>query len=213
MRPFLGPLLAASLGLCTVACTSIPPSAMAQLALLDPLTMKPADIRVVVTFPDGIRLKQGDVVMDIVWKNAETGAETKRHFALELVTGNAVAPKIGRMLREDERLYLLMLNAADAERFQEMQAEVLKARSAGAEGTGSLSVGFAGGCTADPSLKSGAVRTSVLLRPDGESGYIPVFADMDLMGVLKRAGLREIPACEDGLAGMVTAPATPDAAQ
>lgn len=201
MRAFLGPLAAACIGLSLASCSTVPPSSMAELALLNPLTMKPADIRVVVTFPDGIRLKQGDVVMDIVWKNAETGASITRHFALELVTGNAAAPQIGRMLREDERLYLMMLNAADAESFQAMQAEVLAARNAGARGTGSLSVGFAGGCTADPALKKGPVRTSVLLRPDAESGYLPIFADMDLMSVLRSAGLREVPQCSNDLAG------------
>lgn len=201
MRPFLGPLAAAFLGLSLASCSSVPPSSMAELALLNPLTMKPADIRVVITFPDGIRLKQGDVVMDIVWKNAETGASITRHFALELVTGNAAAPQIGRMLREDERLYLMMLNSADAESFQAMQAEVLAARNAGARGTGSLSVGFAGGCTADPALGKGPVRTSVLLRPDAVSGYLPIFADMDLMSVLRSAGLEEVPQCGNDLAG------------
>ncbi len=201
MRAFLGPVVAATLGLSLMACSTVPPSSMAQLALLNPLTMKPGEIRVVVTFPDGIRLKQGDVVMDIVWKNQDTGVETRRHFALELVTGNAAAPQIGRMLRADERLYLLMLNAADAESFQSMQDEVMRAKSAGAAGTGSLSVGFAGGCTADPALKTGPVKTSVLLRPDAVSGYIPVFADMDLMAVLRSAGLQEVPACKDDLAG------------
>lgn len=201
MRAFLGPVTAVTLGLSLMACSTVPPSSMAQLALLNPLTMSPADIRVVVTFPDGIRLKQGDVVMDVVWKNQDTGTETRRHFALELVTGNAAAPQIGRMLRADERLYLLMLNQADAEAFQGMQAEVMKARNPGASGTGSLSVGFAGGCTADPALKAGPVKTSVLLRPDAASGYIPVFADMDLMAVLRSAGLQEVPACKDDLAG------------
>lgn len=201
MRSFRGPLAALFLSVSLMACSTVPPSSMAQLAVLNPLTMKPAEIRVVVTFPDGIRLKPGDVVMDVAWKNASSGEEVKRHFALELVTGNAAAPQIGRQLRADERLYLLMLNAADAEKFRSMQSEVMAAQNAGASGNGSLSVGFAGGCTADPSIRSGPVRTSVLLKPDAEAGYIPVFADMDLMTVLRSAGLSEVPACTNDQAG------------
>ncbi len=200
MRFLSGPLFAAIFACSLAACATVPPSSMAQLAVLNPLTMKPAEIRVVVTFPDGIRLKQGDVVMDVAWKNTDSGEEIKRHFALELVTGNAAAPQIGRMLKENERLYLLMLSAADAESFQSMQAQVLAARNAGASGSGSLSVGFAGGCTADPAISKGPVMTSVLLRPDAEAGYIPVFADMDLMSVLRGAGLSEVPACKDDFA-------------
>lgn len=201
MRLFRGPLAALLLSTSLMACSTVPPSSMAQLALLNPLTMKPAEIRVVVTFPDGIRLKQGDVVMDVAWKNAESGEEIKRHFAMELVTGNAAAPQIGRMLRPDERLYLLMLGQADSEQFRSMQDQVMAQQNAGATGSGSLTVGFAGGCTADPAIRTGPVKTSVLLRPDAESGYIPVFADMDLMGVLRGAGLSEVPACKNDLAG------------
>ena len=208
MRPFRPSFLAAALCLLLAACGMLPPATMAALATLDPLTMKPGDVRVVVTFPDGIRLKPGDVVMDVGWKEKDSGREIKRHFALELVTGNAAAPAIGRMLRPDERLYLLMLTPRDAESFQALQQEVIAARDAGRGGTGTLSVGFAGGCTADPALKAGPLKTSVLLRPDGDARYLPIFADMDLMDTLRRAGLKEVPECTDDYAG----PARPQAA-
>lgn len=176
-------------------CGSIPVSTLAEVSKIDVLSLEPRDVQVAIIVPEAVRFRRGDIVMDIGWSTKQGGGGMNAHFALDLLTGNAAAPSLGRMLKVKERLYLLTLNAADAEQLRAMQAAAWAARAQGNMGKGRLSIGFAGGCTADEAMRKGPLHVSAHLRVQAGQEFLPLIDDLDMMGVLQQAGLSEVPFC------------------
>ncbi|MEO0356886.1 MAG: hypothetical protein AAF386_01085 [Pseudomonadota bacterium] len=64
-------------------CTSLNPITLARLALLDPLTLDPEQIRVVVTVPDGFGVQQDGTVMSIFGQPDPETPQVTDEFVLD----------------------------------------------------------------------------------------------------------------------------------
>ncbi|MDO6965130.1 hypothetical protein [Rhizobium alvei] len=177
------------------ACTSVPPSSYAQLAAMSPLDANPADIRMAVIAPEPLEIKPSGAILSIVWQ-PKSGEAVKRDFTLEVLAGNATAPKLASRLGPGRRIFVLKLTAVDAESLLDLQRQVRAAKAAGNDGRGQISAGLREACWNGPfPTGNEKMPLEAHLRTEAGGEWMALIQGIDLKDVLKSANIPSLPSC------------------
>jgi hypothetical protein len=171
------------------SCASIVPSTATRLATLDPLTVDPANIEVVVILPPGLAVKPGSAKLEF---GATRGAESlSGSFAL---TDTPANPGVTAPAGSVARIYAL--TEADAARMRQLQTQIAQWKTEG-EAEGRLGIGI-GGCA----IGNGPARDakgSVLIRLAEDGPFLPLIREGRLADLLGADVLAAIQPCRSAI--------------
>lgn len=176
-------------GLLVTACSSLVPATLARMQAMDPLTADPSAIEVALVLPPGLAVAPGSAVLNL---GAVSGdARVEERFALK-VTPAAIS---GIDVPPGATASLFRLTPADARRMREVQGQIASWKAEDPRGTtGSLSIGL-GGCGIGAGPADDA-RASVLIRPEVDSPFLPLFRDVPVRQLIGPALFDAITPCE-----------------
>jgi len=178
-----------------VSCMSVPAMTMAKLAPLSPLQANPAEIKVAILAPEDLVLKKGDAVMTVNW--TPTSAEkTEYSYDLDVLVGNAAAPKLLDKITPGQKLSVLKLDDASVDSLRNFQAEVLAAKARQVHGKGSFTVSFKGACwTGTFPTDNRPMPFEPFIQTEPGTDYLPLFTGVDVKDLLKQANIASLPSC------------------
>lgn len=180
------------------ACTTLSPSALMKFSRFNPLEFDPGAMRVALILPEPLVLKRGDVSLAMGWQATEAPKHYLGSFHLDLLSGNATAIALNGEVKAGQKIVLLTMSVADAQRMRELQGQIGNAKRAGLKGKGYISMSFDGGCwngSVSPSEQGQSVAAWLQASP--VDTYFPVLGAVDLKDILKEQGIDTLPTCQD----------------
>lgn len=175
-------------------CISASPRAMYELSKFDPFTADPRGIAVAVQTDRNLRLRTGDVILQVALDSPDKAYTFDETFLLALTEG-ATDPRFTAKVERNDHIIVAAFAEADIARYEWAQSRARAAKAAGKSASkGSLTVGVRGGCRADGPLDDGT-RIRTYMRTGSESGYFPLTGDMALKAMLGAGTLAGIPPC------------------
>lgn len=181
--------LAAALGL--AACGHTPATTLIKLRSFDPLTMDPGVVRVAMRAPDWLEPRPGGAAIKLsVLREGDSRPELEEVYRLEVAKEAEERRAVASFAAQGAQIWPFRLTAADAERMRATQA-AWRARAAApkpgeAKWRMTLGAEIAGCRRGD--APTGAIFSTTYLRPDVETGYLPLLKDVDLRKVARDAG-------------------------
>lgn len=175
-------------------CASVNPAGLARLASVNPMTADPRQILVAARLPEVLKLRTGDLVMEV--KTSRDGAPGAINETFLLAVEDAPAGAAGQVAAQDgERLQIARVAAQDVERLRATQARALALKATGdGREKGSLTVGAKGGCrTAE--LDGRPLRLNLFMQVEAAGDWFPVVSALDLAKALGAETLAKIPPC------------------
>jgi hypothetical protein len=181
------------------ACTSIPITSLYKLYKLDPFSMSPQELRIIVRADESISIRKGNVSMKIGFKAHDDSLTIDDTYLVDVERNGSLPADVLDDREPNEALTLLRLSQADAKQLAETQ-QLLKpyAESDGDTGEGSFGINIANVCLTKP-IPAGKSRLTVYLQSSAEDGFFVFLKNLDMRK--KRKGsdgtLDDIPLCAD----------------
>ncbi len=180
-------------------CASIAPSAISRLAAFDPLSAEPEKIAVAAIMPKFLRLRDGDVSLDLKIDAADPDYRMEEKFLLN--TSEGTPPPGLPAISAEQSVQVVRIAPADIKRLEEAQQRARDYKKNSTEnGKGSLMANVSGGCRTAP-IPDGPLPLQLLMTTGGDSGFFPLTRQVDLRKMLGDDTVSKIPECEDLPAG------------
>lgn len=179
------------------ACTTFSPSALVKFSRFNPLEFDPGALRLALILPEPLVLKKGDVSLAMGWQATGGPQHYLGSFNLDLLSGNAAVIALNGEVKAGQKVVLLTMSVADAQRMRELQGQIGSAKRAGLKGKGHISMSFDGGCwngVASPSKQG--LPVAAWLQASSADTYFPVLGAVDLKDILKDQGIDALPTCQ-----------------
>lgn len=189
-------LLASILTLVT-ACSNIPLSTMIKMMNLNPLETDPEQLVVAVKAPDGVNVRDGDVVIDFNFRTDDPSTSFDHHFPVIINDDYLVPDNLKEDIEDNEKITIMQLSKQDAQTMYEGQKAVKEYRSKNeAGGAGSMNVRLVSACRGDNFSWSNS-ELDVYLKTQDDEDFFLFLEDMDITkldGDIQR-NINAIPNC------------------
>lgn len=178
------------------ACSSMPLSTMFKMIRLNPLDIDPRELVVAVHVPQGMKVRDGNIVIDFKF---DTGQPTNSFTHKFLVTVNAdyqIPPALTEDLSPNEHITVLQLSKQDAETMYQAQQTVKAYRENNDDGVGSFGLKLNSACRdKNFSINDSNLDLFVKLKDDEE--FFVFIEDLNLADMTSGAEdiLANIPNC------------------
>ena len=187
---------AAGLGIALLlsGCISASPRAMYELSRFDPFAADPRGIAVAVQADRTLRLRTGDVILQVVLDSPDKAYAFDETFVLA-ITERSADPQFTARLEDSQHIIAAAFADADIARYQWVQSRARAAKAAGKTmGKGSLTIRVRGGCRTGGPLGEGA-QIRIYMRTGSQSGYFPLTGNVALKDMLGARTFAGIPPC------------------
>jgi len=179
--------------LCALAgCTTMPVTTMVKLARTDFTTVDPAELRIAVKLPQGLRPRPQGVRLRLIVTVDEVKQE--QAFVLADLDNADELLSLAGELSKGYAIYAFRLDPADLPRLLAMRAEMLERKARGGRGSLTLNVA-AEACRTGPLPKVTLLTT--FLRTDRGGDFFALTRDVDLRKIVPtETGAELIPPCK-----------------
>lgn len=172
-------LLASILTLAT-ACSNIPLSTMIKLMDLNPLETDPKQLVVAVKAPEGVDVRDGDVVIDFDFRTDDPEYSFSHNFPVIINDDYLVPDNLKEDIEDNEKITVMQLSKQDAQTMYEGQKAVKEYRSKNeAGGAGSMNVRLVSACRDDNFSWSNS-ELDVYLKTQDDEDFFLFLEDMDI---------------------------------
>mgnify|MGYP000704644558 FL=1 len=190
-------LLASILTLAT-ACSNIPLSTMIKLMDLNPLETDPKQLVVAVKAPEGVDVRDGDVVIDFDFRTDDPEYSFSHNFPVIINDDYLVPDNLKEDIEENEKITVLQLSKEDAQTMAEGQ-KMVKDYSENNEkgGAGSMNVRLVSACR-DENFSWGNSELNVYLKTQDDEDFFLFLEDMDVtkLDTDVQRNINAIPKCD-----------------
>jgi len=177
-------------------CASVTPSALLKLAAMDPLSADPKVLAIAAVMPAALKLRTGDVVLDISLQAPAPFGPVHETVLLEIVDGDK-APGVAAS-PSFEHIQQARVAGKDVERLAAGLAKARAYRETGQRGgKGSISVTIKGGCRAG-AVHDGPLTAAIYMRLKPGERFFPVTTAIDLRALFGKDGIARFPVCTGG---------------
>jgi hypothetical protein len=172
-------------GVCAAlsGCGHVPVTTLVKLRSFDPLTMDARVVRVAMRAPDWLEPRSGGAAITLTaTQEGDARPTVKESFQLELAREPDERRAVEGFATRGARVWAFRLTPADAERMRAMQAEWRARKAQGKTGERGWKIDLGAsvaGCRRGEAVP-GPVISTTYLRPDVETGYLPLLKDLDL---------------------------------
>ncbi|MDE2445374.1 MAG: hypothetical protein KGO94_04290 [Alphaproteobacteria bacterium] len=169
---------------CVAGCTTVPLSSMVKLSSVDMGSTAPEAIRVAYITPHVLRVKQGDLFMNLRLKSNDGAYDIQKKLDL-LLDETPPPPNVFASKGPEEDVHILKLRPEDVVLFRNLQKGVNEAKAAGRKG--SLEINFGSkACAEKPII--GPVMISAFIKTSELSDYILLVNKANVTELAKQAG-------------------------
>ncbi|PLP60119.1 hypothetical protein CYK37_08120 [Mesorhizobium loti] len=180
--------------LTVVGCASIAPSALLKLAAFDPLSADPKVLGIAAVMPAAIKLRTGDVVLELALKAPAPYGPVHEVVPLEIADGDKALGVVASP--SFEHIQQARVATADVERLSAALAKARSYRATGQrDGKGSISVTIRGGCRAG-AIDSGSLKAAIYMRLKPDEKFFPVTTAIDLRKLLGDEAVGRLSPCK-----------------
>lgn len=173
-------LLAGVLVLLT-ACSSIPLGTMIKMVRLNPLDMDPQQLVVAVRAPEGLKVRDGDVVIDFSFRTGDPDTSFNHQFPVMTNDDYVVPDSLRKDLRENEHITVMQLSEEDALTMYNAQQAVKEYRRNNTDGAGAgnIDLRLVSACR-DNNFSWGGSTLNVYLKTEDEESFFLFLRNMDV---------------------------------
>nr|WP_275978092.1 hypothetical protein [Idiomarina rhizosphaerae] len=170
---------------------------MIKMMNLNPLETDPKQLVVAVVAPNGVNVRDGDVVIDFSFRTNDPSTSFDHHFPVIINEDYAVPDSLKENIEENEKITVLQLSKEDAQTMAEGQKMVKDYRENNEKGgAGSMNVRLISACR-DENFSWGNSELNVYLKTQDDEDFFLFLEDMDvtkLDGDIQR-NINAIPNC------------------
>lgn len=161
------------------ACTSIPLGSMIKMVKLNPLDMDPQQMVVAIRTPQGIMVRDGDVVVNFNFRADDPDLSFHHQYPV-LVNDEYIIPdSLKKDLRGNESITIMQLSEEDAFAMYNSQQVVKEYRQNDVSGAGNINVQLISACR-DNHFAWGGSKLNVYLKTHDDESFFLLFRDMDV---------------------------------
>lgn len=190
-------LLASILTLVT-ACSNIPLSTMIKMMNLNPLETDPEQLTVAVKAPQGVNVRDGDVIIDFNFRTDDPNSSFDHHFPVIINEDYAIPDSLKEDIEKNEKIMVMHLSKEDAQTMAEGQQMVKDYREKNEKvGAGSMNVRLVSACR-DENFSWGNSELNVYLKTQDDEDFFLFLEDMDVtkLDTDVQRNINAIPKCD-----------------
>lgn len=189
-------LLVSILTLAT-ACSNIPLTTMMKLMNLNPLETDPKQLVVAVVTPEGVNVRDGDIVIDFSFRTGDPSTSFDHNFPVVINADYAVPDSLKEDIDDNEKITVMQLAEKDALTMYEGQQAVKEYRRKHENGgAGSMDVRLVSACR-DNNFSRSNSKLNVYLKTQDDEDFFLFLEDMDITkldGDIQR-NINSVPDC------------------
>ena len=167
-----------------VACTSVPLTSIVKLSSVDMNSTLPDGIRVAFVTPKILRVRQGDLFMNVHLQSGDGSIDVRKKLDL-LLDQSVPPPSVLASKNPNDNVNLLKLHPEDVALFKGLQKTALEYKQAGKRGA--LDINFGSKACAESEL-TGPLFISAFLKTSELSDYVLLVSKMNVTELAKEAG-------------------------
>jgi hypothetical protein len=183
------PLLPLLLTLALAGCNGVPLLTQWKLRHFDVSTADIAKLRIALRAPDWVTPTPDKTLIEAT--RAQDDGERQTFIRLRRALHADEAAELARIAPEPARLEIYEVAPQDLAAVAGLQQDALRARREGGANKGSLKIGSGVACR-NAAVPEGPILIDVYIRPDDETGWLPLLQGFDL-----RPGLGTVEAMRD----------------
>ena len=165
-------------------CTSVPLTSIVKLSSVDMATTLPEEIRVAFITPNILRVRQGDLFMNVHLRAGDGAIDVQKKLDL-LLDKSSPPPNVLASKGPDDSVNLLKLRPEDVALFKGLQKTASDYKKAGKRG--SLEINFGSKACAESEL-IGPLYISAFLKTSELSDYVLLVSKVNVNELAKEAG-------------------------
>jgi len=177
------------------ACSNIPLSTMYRMVNLNPLDIDPRQLVVAVRSPQGVNVRDGDIVINFSFETEKPDISFKHKFLVKTNPDYRISEGMKEDTQENEHITILQLSAQDALTMHRAQQAVKAYRENHDDGAGRFSINVNSVCR-DNDFSEENSELDINLKLKNEEEFFPFMEDIDLMSLGDNKGtVNAIPYC------------------
>lgn len=157
------------------ACSNIPFTTMYKLATLEPLDIDPRQLVIIVRTPKGIKVRDGDIVIDFSYQAEEY---FKHKFLVKVTPDYQIPQELIKETRPNEHLTVLQLLKKDATIMYQAQQTFKKRKKEGKKTGGGIGIHVVSLCR-DKSFSWESTELDIHLKFKDDEDFFTFIEDMD----------------------------------
>ncbi|RUO34832.1 lipoprotein [Aliidiomarina soli] len=161
------------------ACSSIPLGTMIKMVRLNPLDMDPQQLVVAVKTPEGLKVQEGDVVIDFSFRTDDPDVSFDHQFPVVINDDYAVPEGLTKGLKENESITVMQLSEDDALTMYNAQQAVKEYRRNHEGGAGNIDLRLVSACR-DENFSWSDSKLNVYLKTTDEENFFLFLRNMDV---------------------------------
>ena len=119
------------------ACSNIPFTTMYKLMTLEPLDIDPRQLVIIVRAPDGIKVRDGDIVIDFSYRTEQS---FKHKFLVKVIPDYSIPNDLIKETSPNEHLTVLQLSKKDATTMYQAQQAIKRHKAQDKKGSAGLGI-------------------------------------------------------------------------
>ncbi|MDV6315333.1 hypothetical protein RBK99_02935 [Idiomarina sp. HP20-50] len=191
-------ILLASTLILVASCTNIPLSTMIKMMKLNPLETDPQQLVVAVVAPDGVNVRDGDIVIDFSFRADEPNVSFEYHFPVIVNDDYSVPDSLKEDVQDNEKIMIMQLSKEDAQTMAKGQQTVKDYRKNNEKGgAGSMNVRLVSACR-NNEFSWGNSELNVYLKTQDAENFFLFLEDMDVTKLETdvQRNINAIPKCD-----------------
>lgn len=180
------------------SCSNIPLSTMIKMMNLNPLETDPQQLVVAVKAPQGVNVRDGDVVIDFNFRTDDPSTSFDHHFPVIINEDYAIPDSLKEDIEENEKITVMQLSKEDAQTMAKGQQMVKGYRENNEKGgAGSMNVRLVSACR-DEKFSWGNSELNVYLKTQDDEDFFLFLEDMDVtkLDTDVQRNINAIPNCD-----------------
>ena len=166
------------------ACTAVPLPSLVKLSAVDMGTTLPSAIRVAFITPKVLRIRQGDIFMNVHLRIANGATDVRKKLDL-LIDRSPPPPSLIASKTPDDDIHILKLRSEDVALFKNLQNMAAESKQAGKKGTLDISFGSNACTDAEP---GGPLFLSAFIKTSELTDFTLLLNKANLNDLAKEAG-------------------------
>lgn len=167
-----------------VGCTSVPLISIVKLSSVNIGSTLPEGIRVAFVTPHILRVRQGDLFMNVHLKSGEGATDVQKKLDL-LIDDSAPPPSVLATKGIDDDIHILKLRPEDVALFKVLQKSVNESKQVGKHG--SLDIKFGSNACAESEI-TGPLYVSAFIKVSELNDYTLLLSKVNLAELAKEGG-------------------------
>ncbi|WP_241974318.1 hypothetical protein [Aliidiomarina minuta] len=152
---------------------------MIKMVRLNPLEMDPQQLLVAVKTPEGLNVRDGDVVIDFSFRTDDPDTSFKHQFPVIINDDYRLPDSLTKGLKENESITVMQLSEEDALTMYNAQQAIKEYRRNHDGGAGNIDLNLVSACR-DDDFSWGDSRLNLYLKTSDEEDFFLFLRNLDV---------------------------------